>query len=390
MQDGMEADVVAFWGESTVQPWILVIGRAWPGSREQNHHNWDGEITALGYEFVYFDGSNRFYASRSKPELTGAFAPEPNVFDEFLLSVNTAFLRTSSLCPPSDGHSDAEPEMRRLRNVAVLLEGQLARSDNRLAVSSTEIAAKDKRIWQLPSSLHAAKQELSLSRVRLVELSLSLQSDQAVDLVVIDRAYATFETDFHNASARLKRLALATAGISPQAHAGQDIAQDRRFRAWPTAPQTVDYHADRCRAAHTGAALPIRRKAFSRGIWARRACQQSQQLQSGSRSRADRKMARALVSEEGLSVASLDRRAVPANREQAAWNWPLRVGTDPRDRRLSSRRRGVDLLQCGNARRCDQRDDLRLSLYCAGKHSHVARRLPGRRSDCWLFVRIGN
>ena len=39
----------------------------------------------IGYEFVYFDGLNRFYVHSARPELKEAFGAGPNLFDDFVL-----------------------------------------------------------------------------------------------------------------------------------------------------------------------------------------------------------------------------------------------------------------------------------------------------------------
>ena len=54
------------------------------------------KLTALGYEFVYFDGLSRFYVSRDHRELIDSFGPGPNVFDDFVLSGTTPFCRNLS------------------------------------------------------------------------------------------------------------------------------------------------------------------------------------------------------------------------------------------------------------------------------------------------------
>jgi len=41
-------------------------------------------LLAKGYEFVYFDGLNRFYVSNDHSELKAVFGPGPNVFDNFV------------------------------------------------------------------------------------------------------------------------------------------------------------------------------------------------------------------------------------------------------------------------------------------------------------------
>lgn len=90
--EGAEKQVVDGWLEAAVLPWVLVIESTRPLTAEQTYQDWEPAILAKGYQFVYFDGLNRFYVSEQHPELVPAFALPPNVFDNFSLS------SSSTLC----------------------------------------------------------------------------------------------------------------------------------------------------------------------------------------------------------------------------------------------------------------------------------------------------
>lgn len=84
--EGMEPDVIASWVPSPVRPWVVVIESTRPTSTEATFIEWEPAVFALGYDFVYFDGLNRFYVSHAHPELKSSFGPGPNVFDGAALS----------------------------------------------------------------------------------------------------------------------------------------------------------------------------------------------------------------------------------------------------------------------------------------------------------------
>jgi FkbM family methyltransferase len=84
--EGMEPEVIRSWQPSAVRPWIVVVESTVPRTSEQNFASWAPMLESLGYEFVYFDGLNRFYVHRSHLELKHSFASGPNVFDDFALS----------------------------------------------------------------------------------------------------------------------------------------------------------------------------------------------------------------------------------------------------------------------------------------------------------------
>jgi FkbM family methyltransferase len=88
--EGMERAVLESWEPSSKRPWIVVIESTKPNSPEPSHEEWEPIMFGLGYEFVYFDGLNRFYVHQTKGDLKRAFGPGPNVLDHFVLSEDHA------------------------------------------------------------------------------------------------------------------------------------------------------------------------------------------------------------------------------------------------------------------------------------------------------------
>ena len=84
--EGGEKEVLESWRPSEVRPWVVLVESTEPNSRYSTHERWEHIILSLGYELCYFDGLNRFYLSRSHPELKPAFEAGPNVFDAFALN----------------------------------------------------------------------------------------------------------------------------------------------------------------------------------------------------------------------------------------------------------------------------------------------------------------
>ena len=84
--EGFEAQVIDGWRPSIVRPWIVVVEATAPMTPEPSHADWEPTLLSLGYEFVYFDGLNRFYTSVQRPELQRHFGPGPNIFDDYVRS----------------------------------------------------------------------------------------------------------------------------------------------------------------------------------------------------------------------------------------------------------------------------------------------------------------
>ena len=79
--EGMEEQVLRGWNPSTLRPWIIVIEATGKTSTDLVHHPWEPLVLKAGYEFVFFDGLNRYYVASEHPELKAAFASPVNVFD---------------------------------------------------------------------------------------------------------------------------------------------------------------------------------------------------------------------------------------------------------------------------------------------------------------------
>jgi FkbM family methyltransferase len=92
--EGFEENVLKGWDSQALRPWIMVIEATVPNSSEVDFANWDPLLTSSDYQFVYFDGLNRFYVAQEHIELAKAFSCPPNVFDSVVLSGQA----TSELC----------------------------------------------------------------------------------------------------------------------------------------------------------------------------------------------------------------------------------------------------------------------------------------------------
>lgn len=82
--EGFEGEVLKGMDLQRWRPWVLVIEATLPGSRETNHEQWEYLVTPHGYQFVWFDGLNRYYVAQEHPELAAHFGIQPNVFDAFI------------------------------------------------------------------------------------------------------------------------------------------------------------------------------------------------------------------------------------------------------------------------------------------------------------------
>ena len=79
--EGAEGTVLEGIDLECIRPWIILVESTEPNSPVTAHHNWEELLTSRRYEFVYFDGLNRFYISEEHANLRPAFSVPPSFFD---------------------------------------------------------------------------------------------------------------------------------------------------------------------------------------------------------------------------------------------------------------------------------------------------------------------
>jgi FkbM family methyltransferase len=140
--EGMEKTVVESWQPSSVRPWVVIVEATKPMLGESAFSHWEGTLLSYGYEFVYFDGLNRFYLSDQHLELRGQFGAGPNVFDDFVLADTVSFCGGALV--------ERAALQQQLATLKAEFEGQ-----RRLA------AEHEQKLATLYNALDAAQQELA-------------------------------------------------------------------------------------------------------------------------------------------------------------------------------------------------------------------------------------
>ena len=81
--EGAEGLVIRGADLGKFRPWVILVEATKPRSCESSV-GWEAHLIACGYDFVYFDGLNRFYVAKEHSELSAVLAVPPNVFDDFV------------------------------------------------------------------------------------------------------------------------------------------------------------------------------------------------------------------------------------------------------------------------------------------------------------------
>ena len=71
--EGAEADVLAGLDLSRYRPRALCIEAVAPGDMAENWSGWEPGLFAVGYDFMLFDGLNRYYAAREAADVAARF-----------------------------------------------------------------------------------------------------------------------------------------------------------------------------------------------------------------------------------------------------------------------------------------------------------------------------
>lgn len=165
--EGAEKDVLAGIDFSLVRPWIILVESTLPNTQISSYADWDPLITAAGYDFVYFDGLNRFYVAHEHGELKGHFCAPPNIFDGFITQRQLTADLNARQAEATARHWQAESQSTKSRLEARIaeLEGRLSDAEARVRqwwAQADEwhqyiLSVHRSTSWRLTAPLRAAK-----------------------------------------------------------------------------------------------------------------------------------------------------------------------------------------------------------------------------------------
>jgi FkbM family methyltransferase len=185
--EGSERAVLEGFSFGQVRPWIVVIEATEPNSTREVFSDWEELIIAHEYEFVYFDGLNRFYLARERGNLRRYFSSPPNPFDQYVsyrlwrTNADLDEMRAAERSALIDTINHMLAEMRRLQSLTSQVESQateIKSLQNQLAQAAGSLAATQERLKSLKSSaswrLTGPLREIRRGLVRLQSLILEM------------------------------------------------------------------------------------------------------------------------------------------------------------------------------------------------------------------------
>lgn len=107
--EGYEDQVLRGMALVQYRPWIILLEATEPRSCEETWYQWEDRLLESHYEFVHFDGLNRWYLAKERSYLKSRFAAPPNVFDQFQLA---------AIVSACDQRARAEYQLQQIRESA--------------------------------------------------------------------------------------------------------------------------------------------------------------------------------------------------------------------------------------------------------------------------------
>jgi FkbM family methyltransferase len=175
--EGLEEEVLRGWDSQILRPWVMVVESTIPNSPETSYASWDPILTAANYQFVYFDGLNRFYIANEHADLAEAFSCPPNVFD----GVELSGLATWELCRGLIAAHQTTEEVLHTQNAKLVAElnsaGEVhAQLQARVEWLQNEWGAAKQRVEELSKCIGRLEGDLESESQRTAQLGVDLQA----------------------------------------------------------------------------------------------------------------------------------------------------------------------------------------------------------------------
>jgi FkbM family methyltransferase len=176
--EGLEEQVIKGWDSQILRPWIILVEATTPDLPAGDYAGWEPILTAADYQFVYFDGLNRFYVSKEHSELAESFSCPPNYFDDVVVTANSSLCREVIKL-----HHAREADL--IAGTEKLAAGLKAANEHSRGLQArtewlqNEWDAAKQRVEQLNQHAGRLEGELESERERSVQLGADLQAARA-------------------------------------------------------------------------------------------------------------------------------------------------------------------------------------------------------------------
>jgi FkbM family methyltransferase len=82
--EGDEWSVLKSLDLKAFRPWLIVVEATMPHTQSEAYRSWEPLLSDAYYDFVWFDGLNRYYLAAERMDLREGLSLAPNVFDRYI------------------------------------------------------------------------------------------------------------------------------------------------------------------------------------------------------------------------------------------------------------------------------------------------------------------
>jgi len=190
--EGFEMQVLKGLDLKKIRPWIIVVEATLPNSQIEDYGKWESILTNGQYNFVYFDGLNRFYVASEHDEFDDSFNVPPNYFDffrrsseqwtldELKASEQKTYAKESEILLIAKDLDISNKELSEKNGIINSVKDELKASEQKTYAKESEILliAKDldisnKELSEKNGIINSVKDELKASEQKVSELNQS-------------------------------------------------------------------------------------------------------------------------------------------------------------------------------------------------------------------------
>lgn len=194
--EGCEGQALQGISMRDVRPWVILVEATEPNSTKPTHQRWEHLLTERGYQFIYFDGLNRFYLANEHREL----------YEKFFMPLDSEHeIWRSQVRRLQEENQRRERALVGTREMVRALEGEshdLSSEIDRLRLDFASVSEKlalvhqAKRTLELDlaeriESIHALEREIERLRRDFASMSekhaLAEQGKRAIEVQLADR-----------------------------------------------------------------------------------------------------------------------------------------------------------------------------------------------------------
>ncbi|MGV7246809.1 FkbM family methyltransferase [Caballeronia sp. M23-90] len=185
--EGAEKDVLLSIDLQKWRPWVVVVEATIPMSDELADPAWEDVLIAAAYEYVYFDGLNKYFVPQERGYLKNSFIAPPNVFDRYLTADEKKgkddeaklAMVAEELEKTSKERNAATKELGEVSTQLQVTAERLAETVGQLGMTKDQLGVADERIVKLERMRRSLVDDNQRLTLRVAEKRAELEHRSA-------------------------------------------------------------------------------------------------------------------------------------------------------------------------------------------------------------------